>query len=205
MKRIMYEIYMNMKKIILFGMLGLLLAACNTSDDETYENSMKGVMDAIGKELRFEGVWSINDVPVEGTYTTVCHPDMEGMYVFKTFPYQALVNDMLKDAQITDIDEENSNLAVQVSMVGNSATNCYYNANQAMYQYMSFDVITQDEGRATVKLGLDSANSVFSFSDKSASCILVVERVEMDYENGQHKTLALSGVRKLTFVSTKKL
>lgn len=192
-----------MKKIILFGLLGLLLAACSDADDGAYQSDMKNAIDG---ELCFEGVWSINDVPVEGTYTTVSYPDMGGMYVcFKTFPYQALVNDMLKETKVTDIDEESNDFAVRVSMVGNSATNSYYNADQATYQYMSLAVITQDQGRTTVRLGLNPGNSIFSFSEKAASCVLVVERVEMYNEEGQHKTLVLNPTRKLTFVSTKRL
>lgn len=201
----MYETNMNMKKIILFGLLGLLLAACSVADDESAD--FFNDSDYMSTSTVYEGVWSINDVPVEQTFSVVCYYQ-SGQLVkvaFPTFPLRAVAESILTESKVTDIDEENDDFAVWVSMVGNSAMNNYYNADQATYQHMSFGVITQDQRKATLKLNLNPANSVFSFSNSAASCVLAVERAELTYEDGEHKTLALNPARKLTFVSTKRM
>ena len=95
--------------------------------------------------------------------------------------------------------------------------NNYFNAVEAVsmvgkidaldfgLKQLSYYVKTPDEGTIVITLGLDYSQSVFSFSDTSAGCILVLQHVEMYYEDGRHKTLVLNPAIKLTFVSTKRL
>jgi len=186
---------MKMKRLFIFCLMGLLFAACSKDEEDVYNI----INDPVG--IKFYGVWSIDDVPVEGTYETIFTPSMMNMY-FSTFPYQALLNNILTGCKVTG----SILLVVDVSMVGNTMTNSYYNANQNQkYGDLSFRVVTQDDRKAKITLGLKQDETIFSIGDSEASCILVVDHVDIDYENGEHKTLEPSPVRKLTFVSTKRI
>ena len=184
-----------MKRLFIFCLMGLLFAACSKDEEDDVNNIV-----AIEKTV-YEGVWSIDDVPVEGTYATVFTPSMMNMY-FSTFPYQALLNNILTGCKVTG----SVVLVVDVSMVGNTMTNSYYNANQNQkYGDLSLRVVTQDDRKAKITLSLKQDETIFSIGDAEASCILVVDHVDIDYENGEHKTLEPSPVRKLAFVSTKRI
>lgn len=186
---------MKMKRLFIFCLMGLLFAACSKDEeDEIWVDNFTYI-----PYVMYEGVWSIDDVPVEGTYTFSCTAHK---ITFQSFPYQALLNNIQKGFKVTGP----SDFVLDVSMVGNSMTNCYFNANQNQkYGDLSLRVVTQDDRKAKITLSLKQDETIFSMGDAEASCILVVDHVDIDYENGEHKTLELSPVRKLTFVSTKRI
>lgn len=206
----MYETNKNMmKRIILFGLTALLLAACSTDDVDDFNNIE---MSSNQGDISYEGIWSIDDEPVEQYYTVAYGQDESGTVMivsFPTFPYQALADQILRDINIAEIPEQTKDFQMRVSMVGNSVTCSYYDVSEvktheASGTYLTFDVVTKEARKVTVKLGLQTDECIFSFSDNAASCVLVVECAELTYEDGEHKTLVVDPVRKMTFVSTKR-
>ena len=204
----MYGNDMKMKRLFIFCLMGLLFAACSKDEEDVYNNCFEGPNHSV---IRYQGIWSIDDEPIEQTFTIVYSNGIGGVLVgFPSFPYQAFTDRVLTEVKVTEIVKQERPFQIQVSMTGNSMYNNYYKADNSILfggsaTYLSYDVLTQDVGKITVRLGLNPANSVFSFNSTAASCILVVDHVDIDYENGEHKTLELSPVRKLTFVSTKRI
>lgn len=205
---------MKIRKIILSLLAGLLMASCSTDDREVGSASMMADNDSI---LSFEGVWSVNDVPVEQTYALSCSYHNGQQYVmFYSFPFEAVTAYILPDVKVAGGAEPLMTMTMRLAHVGNSDMSEYYNAVSAAQTAtdknsseqsarLSYKVITQEEGPVVVTLGLLTDQSVFSLSNKAFGCILMVEHVEMDYADGRHRKLVLNPARKLTFVSTKRL
>ena len=210
-----------MKSFFLVGLIGLMVTACSTGDDDDLLFvDLRSRIDSIDRQIvDYEGKWSIDGVPVEQTYTVtyVFNQDNDEMeVVFPTFPYQAATEHILPDVNVTNCVMPRA-LSLQISLVGQSMKNNYFNAVEAVsmvgkidaldfgLKQLSYYVKTPEEGTIVITLGLDYSQSVFSFSDTSAGCILVLQHVEMYYEDGRHKTLVLNPAIKLTFVSTKRL
>lgn len=211
-------------RITLMVLAGLLMAACSEGEDgddsvnysfnPTEEN---GNPSPSGSELvdtiMYEGIWSIDGTPLEQRYTIAYVVDYQRgseIVKFPTFPYQAIAEHVLTDAKVADIVEPDRLSGLSINYVGKSAANSYYDAitgstDNDYWPLSSYMVITEDEGSIILTLGLNYDESVLSFSKTSASCILVVPRVKLYYDDDRHRTLELSPAMKLTFVSTKLL
>ena len=75
----MYETNKNMKKrIILFGLTALLLAACSTDNADDYNDITASPNQG---DISYEGIWSIDDEPVEqyvnGMQTDIGHDRLQ--------------------------------------------------------------------------------------------------------------------------------
>lgn len=216
---------MKMKRIRIIGLLlaGLLMTACSEGEDgddsvnysfnPTEEN---GNPSPSGSELvdtiMYEGIWSIDGTPLEQRYTIAYVLDYHRgseIVKFLTFPYQAIAEHVLTDSRVVGIMDPARSFGLLINYVGKSYSESYYDAIVGDTSDdtipLAYNVRTEDEGTIILTLGLNYDESVLSFSKTSASCILVVPRVKLYYDDDRHRTLELSPAMKLTFVSTKRL
>ena len=70
---------------------------------------------------------------------------------------------------------------------------------------ITFDAITPSGDTLTIKLDLLYDQSVFSFSETAASCILAVKQVFVTDADGEQRVVVMNPERKLTFVSIKRV
>lgn len=70
---------------------------------------------------------------------------------------------------------------------------------------ITFDTITPSGDTLTIKLDLLYDQSVFSFNNTAASCILVVKQVFVTDAVGEQRVVVMNPERKLMFVSIKRL
>ena len=199
---------MNMKKIILFGLMGLLLAACSEGDDDPVTDSHTSVSPTTYRAL-YEGVWTIDGITLEQTYSVSYFRKEETSYVmFQAFPYEFLVKSIFPEIGAFSIGQPSTQLLMTLSSVGYSTSAFYYENtfdNADSPQRISMNVVPAEGEPFTLAFDLLPDILTFVSNETSASCILTLKRVEITYADGQQKTLVLNPERIMTFTSTKRV
>lgn len=199
---------MKIRRIIGLLLAGLLLTSCGT-DDEADDNYTEC---SGNNAILYEGIWSIDDAPIEQSYYISFR---QSAVVFQTFPYQAVLDSLMPDLKDCHVVEHSLPPVITLTIVGNTGANSYYNMDQYQMTYdgkyegtnekrITFDAITPSGDTLTIKLGLLYDQSVFSFSETAASCILVVKQVFVTDADGEQRVVVMNPERKLTFVSIKR-
>jgi len=218
---------MNMKRIILFGLIGLLMAACKEGDDDPINerqqynytgdnssdsNSPDGYSPDDDSSLvgeSFEGLWVVDDTVIDQTYITSFSLNPEFRYVqFTTFPYEALVNWLLPDVVDYRIEKPLNPLIMGLSSVGYSTNALYYENTISQAggpQLLSFGVVPSTGEPFTLTLEVLPVKSTYVISGSSASCILTLMRIKITYANEEEKTWVLNPEKTMIFTSTKKV
>lgn len=204
----------RMRKVIVLGLTGLLLVACSigSGDESEYNMEPSNKSDVIAQTEKtvFEGVWSIDDMPVEQSHTLTYYTKGDSTFiVFPTFPYEAVVRLFLPDVQNFHLTEP-APLTFPLVQVGYSHVNNYYEQAQTPEQGtenwpVMFSVTTAEESSFTVSLSILPSESTFAISKTAANCLLVVKRMKISYPNEQPRTWVLNPERRLTFISTRRL
>lgn len=212
-------------RIILMMLTGLLMTACTTGEDGNYSDSYlnnptekqeNGDPSPSDSELVdtivYEGIWSIDGTPLEQQYTVACIYNIsrgQQTVTFPTFPYQAIAEHAVPDMKVVGIIQPAQPFELEITLLGYSEMAAYYSSYSSGKDYswssFTYTVITEDEGHIGIKLGLNYEESAYSLSRTSANCILIVNQLELYYDDDRHRTLELNPAMKLTFVSTKRL
>ena len=198
---------MNMKRFILFGLMGLLLAACSEGDDDSSVDLHTSVSPTTYRAL-YEGVWTVDGTTLEQTYNVSYFRKETAQYVmFPTFPYEYLVKSIFPEIGVS-IGQPMTQQLMTLSSVGYSASANYYvntfdNADSP--QRISLNVVPAGGEPFTLAYDLLPEMLTFVSNETSASCILTLKRVEITYADGQQKTLVLNPERIMTFTSTKRV
>ena len=203
---------MKMKRIRIIGLLlaGLLLTGCAADEDLGVNN---GIAEENGGSVFYEGIWSIDDTPIEQDYMIAwTYKDSNPAIVLPNFPYQAVLDNLLPEFQGSRVKEPATPSVIQLGYVGYTSANSYYDASSnnnvdgSPYEgFLLFDIITDDETPLSAELHLISNQSVFSFNNTSANCVLTIDKAYIYKDGDKPRVVVLNPERKLTFVSTKRL
>lgn len=224
---------MEIRKKIALGLIGLLLAACSTGDaDNEFSSDLPVSANDVTADTAFEGVWSIDDTPLDQTFTIV-YQTRKGkpLVMFPTFPYKPVLNRVIGGMEKTDVaggatigNTDNSldmivsgdysivpsatSPTLELSSVGYSSSANYFeqsNSKQGEDGLLLFGLVSARGDNLTVTLGLQSNETTFVVSEAAANCILMVKRVTVAETNGEKRTWVLNPAMRMTFVSTRKL
>lgn len=222
---------MEKRKVIALGLMVLMmLGGCSEGDNEDSYMDMPNADENVFAV--FEGVWSIDDTPIEQTFPMACQTNGSQPFVkFPSLPYKAIVNRVMggKTNHMTleeSMDKSEEDCAstndvndfsivepvvaptLTLSPVGYSSTANYYgqaSSTHETYEPLSFGMTSADEGTLTVTLGMLPGESTFVIGETAANCLLVVKRVIITYPNSGQRTWVLDPEMRMAFISTKRL
>ena len=191
----------------------MLLTACTTEGDEaSMMDDANNYQSPSGTAITFEGTWTLDDEPLEGTYA-VSHFFSDGrpQLSFPTFPYEALVRRAHPEFALAAVKAPAHPPILAFSPAGYSANADYYELDappsnaQNAYQTIRFDVVTADGQTTTVGLLLSPWTSTLVVSPAYANCILHVKHIRTWDADGLEHLWIEEPEARLTFTSAKKL